>query len=232
MSGQQRPGIEGARVCLEMGTKRVFASALEWPGWCRSARGESEALEALIGYAHRYRDALAVGGVSFEPPAAVTDLAVVARHEGSGATDFGVPSVISDDHERPLEGDEVDRWDAILAAAWVAFDQAVEAGAGHQLRLGPRGGGRSLDAIVEHVGGADVAYLSQLGSRQPRASSGPDGMTRTVRERARRTLKARASDAPLEEPSSVKRRWPPRYYVSRAAWHALDHAWEIEDRIV
>ncbi|MGB5058712.1 MAG: hypothetical protein WBO48_08460, partial [Candidatus Promineifilaceae bacterium] len=24
--------------------------------------------------------------------------------------------------------------------------------------------------------------------------------------------------------------WPARYYVRRAAWHVLDHAWEIEDR--
>ena len=25
--------------------------------------------------------------------------------------------------------------------------------------------------------------------------------------------------------------WKPRYFVRRAAWHALDHAWEIEDRL-
>jgi hypothetical protein len=25
-------------------------------------------------------------------------------------------------------------------------------------------------------------------------------------------------------------RWPARYFVRRAAWHVLDHAWEIEDR--
>ena len=24
--------------------------------------------------------------------------------------------------------------------------------------------------------------------------------------------------------------WLPRYFVRRAAWHVLDHAWEIEDR--
>jgi hypothetical protein len=23
----------------------------------------------------------------------------------------------------------------------------------------------------------------------------------------------------------------PRYFVRRTAWHALDHAWEIEDRL-
>ena len=26
------------------------------------------------------------------------------------------------------------------------------------------------------------------------------------------------------------RKWPPRYAVRRIAWHALDHAWEMEDR--
>ena len=26
------------------------------------------------------------------------------------------------------------------------------------------------------------------------------------------------------------RRWTPRYAARRMAWHALDHAWEIEDR--
>jgi hypothetical protein len=25
-------------------------------------------------------------------------------------------------------------------------------------------------------------------------------------------------------------RWSPRRFVRRAAWHILDHAWEIEDR--
>jgi hypothetical protein len=25
--------------------------------------------------------------------------------------------------------------------------------------------------------------------------------------------------------------WTPRFFVRRVAWHLLDHAWEIEDRI-
>ena len=28
----------------------------------------------------------------------------------------------------------------------------------------------------------------------------------------------------------VERGWPQRYAARRIAWHALDHAWEIEDR--
>jgi hypothetical protein len=26
-------------------------------------------------------------------------------------------------------------------------------------------------------------------------------------------------------------KWPVAYVIRRTAWHALDHAWEIEDRI-
>ena len=29
----------------------------------------------------------------------------------------------------------------------------------------------------------------------------------------------------------TERGWPPRYAARRIAWHALDHAWEIEDRL-
>ncbi len=25
-------------------------------------------------------------------------------------------------------------------------------------------------------------------------------------------------------------KWPARYFIRRATWHAVDHAWEIEDR--
>jgi hypothetical protein len=38
----------------------------------------------------------------------------------------------------------------------------------------------------------------------------------------------------LREPSDgsplAGRRWTARYAASRIAWHALDHAWEMEDR--
>ena len=27
------------------------------------------------------------------------------------------------------------------------------------------------------------------------------------------------------------KRWPAPYAIRRSAWHALDHAWEIEDRL-
>jgi len=40
-------------VALEVGSKRTFATALDWPGWCRSGRDEAGALDALLAYAPR-----------------------------------------------------------------------------------------------------------------------------------------------------------------------------------
>jgi len=42
---------DGFDVYLETGQKRVFAAAVDWPGWCRSGRDEASALQALCDYA-------------------------------------------------------------------------------------------------------------------------------------------------------------------------------------
>jgi hypothetical protein len=120
----------------------------------------------------------------------------------------------------------------VLRACWSAFDAAVDAATGKSLRKGPRGGGRDLDKIVQHVLEADAAYLSRIGvkhhvDQKARAS---DEMARV-----RSVILEAMSSAPGSE--QVKRgprggvRWSPRYFVRRTAWHVLDHAWEIEDRI-
>ncbi len=41
-------------VTVEAVATKVFASALDWPGWSRAGRTESLALEALAAYADRY----------------------------------------------------------------------------------------------------------------------------------------------------------------------------------
>jgi len=92
------PGSNLIGVYLEVGTKRTFAGALDWPGWCRNGRDETAALKA----------------------------------------------------------------------GWRTFDSAVVAAKGKELRKVPRGGVR----------------------------------------------------------------WTARRFVRRVAWHVLDHAWEIEDRIL
>ena len=75
---------------------------------------------------------------------------------------------------------------------------------------------------------AEQAYLAKLGSKPPKG----DGSTAHVaahRAAVRAAFMARAMDRPVPEPNLVRVFWTPRYFIRRAAWHVLDHAWEIED---
>lgn len=211
---------------MEAGRRRTFASAADWPGWCRSARDEASALAALAAYAPRY--AAAVGaGAGVPAPAGGTTFDVVERLAGDASTDFGVPGrVAAADHE-PYGSRDLDRHLALLEAAWAAFDAAADAAAGAVLRTGPRGGGRDLGAIIDHVLTADRAYLSSLGFRP---AAGGDDMA-GVRAAVVAAIRARArGEEPPPNPRRRKPLWPPRYALRRSAWHALDHTWEVEDR--
>jgi hypothetical protein len=200
-------------VYLEVGSKRTFAGAVEWPGWCRSGRDEASALQALLEYAPRY--AAAVGSdAGFEPPPDVEALTVVERLPGDSTTDFGAPGAIPEVDRRAPDDADLDRLEAIFRACWKTFDKAVKAANGRELRKGPRGGGRDVPGIEEHVRGAEAAYAAQVGLR--------GDLVKAARARA-------AGELPDRGPRGGER-WPARYAIRRAAWHVLDHAWEIEDR--
>jgi hypothetical protein len=208
-------------VTVERGAKRVFAGANAWPGWCRGGRTEEAALEALLTYGPRYARAVGRRRLGYVAPTDVDRFRVVERLTGNATTDFGAPGVAPRSDGRPVDEEEARRLAAIMKACWSALDGAAAAADGHGLRTGPRGGGRQLAAIVEHVANAEVAYLSKLGARPPAGD-------------ARATIVAVfASRARGELPERTPRSgvlWTPRYFMRRAAWHVLDHAWEIEDR--
>jgi hypothetical protein len=215
-------------VYLEVTEKRAFAGAMDWPGWCRSGRTEEEALEALVAYADRYGPIVAsVGG--FAPPATVADLDIVERLDGGPTTAFGAPEKAPAADEQALDGADVERQLAILRGCWTAFDAAAAAAKGKELRKGARGGGRSLPKIVAHVAEAERSYLTQLGAR-----SAPEVVTdaQARHDRIAEALGALARGEPIPNASAVRKPWLPRYFVRRAAWHVLDHAWELEDRLM
>jgi hypothetical protein len=219
------------RAYLEVGAKRVFASAIDWPGWARSGRDEAQALDALLASGPRYAASIGDPARGLHPRGGTDDVLVVARLQGGSGTDFGVPSLSAPSDDDPLAGPELERWVAILRAAWAAFDATAGAAVGQELRKGPRGGGRPLEAVVAHAAEADAAYVRQLGSRVRITDGvGPREAWGAVRDLALAALEARAHGAEPPEPSRVTQRWSPRRYVRRAAWHLLDHAWEIEDR--
>ncbi len=80
-------------VYLEIGKKRAFAGALDWPGWCRSGRDADAALQALADYGPRYARALDAAGIEFRAPADASAFAVVERLAGNATTDFGAPDI-------------------------------------------------------------------------------------------------------------------------------------------
>lgn len=144
--------------------------------------------------------------------------------KGSANTDFGVPHEIAKRDTAPLSAAEAKQLAALVDAAWATFD-AVAAVAPAELRKGPRGGGRDRDKIVEHVIGADDIYARKLGVRMTPPRPGDRRAIRAFRKAVLDALSSPSKGEPI-----VERGWPRRYAARRIAWHALDHAWEIQDR--
>lgn len=218
------------KVYLECGTKRTFAAALEWPGWCRHGPNETDALRALLVYGPKYASILAGTRLGFVAPKDLTQLVVVERLPGTAGTDFGALSVPPTvDHDRSCDEADVERFEKILRAGWRAFDGAVKSAHGKTLSTGPRGGGRSLEGIVAHVIGADAGYLTAVGWKPPKAAKSTEQLTAT-REAILAALKASATgQIPAQGPRGGVR-WSARNFVRRVAWHVMAHTWEIERR--
>jgi hypothetical protein len=218
-------------VYLEVGTKRVFAGTVGWPGWCRSGRNADAALEALVGYASRYEKVVHDVRPAFHPPGVIADLRVVERLTGDATTDFGAPSIAPAVDARPIDAKELDRLQSLMRACWAAFDRAAAAARGKELTKGPRGGGRDLDGIVAHVVNAEASYAGKVGAKRPRIDEDHPIVARDdVREAVLEALSRALTDGLPETGPRGGKMWTPRYFVRRAAWHVTDHLWEIQDR--
>jgi hypothetical protein len=206
----------GTLVCIESVPRRVFASALDWPGWCRAGRTEQEALATLAAYASRYAPVCLQAGVALPAKAADT-LEVIERVTGNATTEFGAPGIEAEYERQHLDAKDAKRLAALVAACWDVFDRAVAA-APAELKKGPRGGGRDRDPIARHVAEAEIAYARKLGIRL-------GGDLAPVR-----AALVDLVGTPSDGQPHVNKGWPPRYAARRIAWHVLDHAWEIEDK--
>lgn len=213
-------------VVIEATAKRAFANAVAWPGWCRAGKTEADALDALLSYADRYRVALGSLTDTLKFPRRI-DLIVVERLEGNATTDFGSPARPPSSDQEPVTPAELRRLTTLLRAAWATFDDAY-AHTKVELRTGPRGGGRDLDAIREHVADAEHAYLTKLGGVQPADDAA--ARMRALREAFLDAAEARARGEIDDVGPRGGIRWTAPEAIRRSAWHALDHAWEIEDR--
>jgi hypothetical protein len=223
-------------VYLEIGKKRTFAGAIHWPGWCRSGPAEPYALQALFDYGTRYARVLRTTRLGFQTPTDISMFNVIERLEGNATTDFGAPGMAPSSDSEPVNSAELHRLQRILKACWRTFDAHVKAATGKALRTGPRGGGRDLQGIIQHVLGGDGGYLAQLGWKFERGDLDDlDELATQLDQTRQAILKGLTSSARGEIPARGPRggvRWSPRYFVRRVAWHVLDHAWEIRDRVL
>ena len=143
-------------------------------------------------------------------PHDATDLKVVERLPGNPTTDFGAPGIPAKDEAKSPTPAETKRMLALLDAAWDYLDQ-VRARAPASLRKGPRGGGRDREKMYAHVLDSELGYSRHVGLR----------LKELDRDAVREALR---------HPQELNK-WPAAYMTRRIAWHALDHAWEMEDRI-
>lgn len=210
------------RVVLETGKKKSFASAIDWPGWSRPAKTPEAALQTLADYAPRYSVVVQRAGL---PPSGIMDSTfdVIETVPGNATTEFGAPDVPVALESEPMSDEECERQIALLRASWDVFDETA-ARVSEELQKGPRGGGRNRSKIVEHVFESERSYARNLGVKTPKgAMFTPDGLSahRDAVLHAITRHNARGESA---------RRWPLRYFIRRATWHVLDHAWEMEDK--
>jgi hypothetical protein len=215
-------------VCLEITSSMTFASALDWPGWCRAGRDEGAALEALTSYAERYAPVAQRAGVSF-PSTVAFD--VVERMPGGATTAFAAPEcrrpfpqITAGAEQVAVNPATARRLVDLVNAAWATFDE-IAAASPAELRKGPRGGGRDRDTLIDHVIGAETAYARKLGVKLKQPAIDDVAAIDKIRQAIAAVLSDPSDGAPV-----VPNGWTTRYAARRIAWHVLEHAWEMQDR--
>jgi hypothetical protein len=215
------------RVILEIGRKRrVVAGATDWPGLDRWGTSEADAIEKLLAYVPRYAAVADRAGLG-KAYASATDVDVVERVPGSSSTDFwGIAHVPSQLETEILPSALLERRLELLRACWATFD-AVAARVSPELAPGPRSAGRTREQIIRHVYASEPEQMSRkVEVRTPREDVfTPDGLAahRSAYLDAIRSYNAQGKPA---------RTWPIQFLIRRTAHHAMDHAWEMEDRDV
>ncbi len=219
----RRHGPQAARGDRRDRHAKVFASALDWPGWCRAGRHEENALEALAAYAPRYAAVAAKAGLAFAPTIA-DNLSVVEHLTGDATTNFGAPGSAAAAEQVRLTPAAAGRLAALVGAAWAVLDE-IAAVSPPELRKGPRGGGRDRDKMLDHVLGAEAGYARKLGIKLKQPALGDDTAIEELREAILAVI-----GSPTDAGPAVPNGWSTAYAARRIAWHALDHAWEMQDR--
>lgn len=213
------------QVMLEIGPKgkKVVAVAPDWPGLERGATTEAAALERLLAYLPRYAPVAELAGLAIAF-ANSTGIDVVEHYPGTGSTDFwGISFAFSSLDHQAMSDESLERELTLMRACWAFFDD-MRGRVSAEMQRGPRGGGRDRDQIVRHTLGAEQDWANKLGVRTPL-----DVLLTAEGLHAYRDAYCSAIRA-LHAQHKMARTWPLRYLIRHTAFHALDHAWEMEDK--
>ena len=212
------------RVGEETGAKKTFVWALDWPGWCRGGKDAALAIDALIEHGPRYALVAREAGLEL-PDVSPHDL--VHGRRGARRERHRLRRPVRDHRRRPPAG---------LGGGGGA------PGARSSRRRGRCSSGwsrpRRSSCARDRAAAAGTATRSSRTSTRPttptpgHGDQGRGARSRPTRPRST-TMRQAMLDAigvPSDGSPIAGRKWPPRYAARRIAWHALDHAWEIEDR--
>ena len=214
------------RLTIEVGPKekKCVAVAPDWPGLERGGKTAESAVETLRAYLPRYAGVAASAGMEKEF-AASTKLDVVERYPGIGSTDFwGISFGFSGLDRKKVTAKELDREITLMQACWAYFDD-VRNRVSAEMRKGPRGGGRDRDVIVGHVLFTEQDWAKKVGVATP------EGKLVTTAP-ALKVYRSQLCDAirTYHSEGKLARTWPLRFLIRHAAFHTMDHAWEMEDK--
>ena len=150
---------------------------------------------------------------------------VVEEYDGVGSTDFwGISFAFSSIDHESVPDRELARELRLMRACWTFFDQ-VRGRVSAETQKGPRGGGRNRDRIVRHVYATEQDWGKKLGIR------GPHDPVVTGDEDVAAYRNAYCAEIrTLHAEGRAARTWPLRYLIRHTAYHAMDHAWEMEDK--
>ena len=205
--------------------KKAFARSIDWPGWCAVGKTADLALEAFAGYAAALRRRR--GERRRGLPARRATRSSSEYRAAAVATDFGVPSAITDARSAAgRRAAEAERLARLVEAAWTVFDARRAAAPGRaaqgpaRRRPRPRQDGRATSTKRTGLRPRDRAPPARRPTRRiaPRSRRCARAVLDVLRRPIGRLADRRAGSG------------PPRYAARRIAWHALDHAWEMEDR--
>ncbi len=213
------------RVMLEIGPKgkKVVAVAPDWPGLERGATTGEAAVERLLYYVPRYAAVAKLAGVevAFANTGGVD---VVEQYPGTGSTDFwGISFAFSSIDRQAISSEALERELTLMRACWAFFDE-VRGRVSAEMRRGPRGGGRDRDRIVRHTLAAELDWGKKLALPAPHDAMLTDEGLNAHRDSYCNAIRA------LQSQGKMARTWPLRYLIRHTAFHALDHAWEMEDK--